>query len=518
MENIFATFLQTAGLYDSKEICEDNIADLIELLKGNVKISAYCKECKQERVFHMKPIEYYFETGPEGDEEIRCASLGEEIESLQNMIFSTKARQEKSSAEEWKWINWQIADTTRLMKLEYICSMDEKHHLDYIILTTDNSMMKIGQYPSIADMTFPELDAYKHVISKQDRKELGTAITQAHRNMIDEFAQNEAIQSINEKISAASTVMNGKLSLSADQGVQNSWESSLVTQVDGIPFAHAGKGAQCIIKTQLALSHKQAEKASIILIEEPESHLSFSRLSELMGVIEKAASGRQIIASTHSSFVANKLGLENLILLSGDNCCSMQSLKKETFEFFKKVAGYDTLRLILCKKSILVEGDSDELVVQRAYMDTHEGRLPIQDGIDVMTVGGVTFKRYLEIAQTLNKETAVVTDNDGNIEAVKKKYKEYEEIQCIHICVDEVVDTGDLKLSGKDFNYNTLEPKILKENGREAMNNIFGTNYDTDDEMHKYMHAHKTDCAIAIFESATKIKYPEYIMRAIKNE
>lgn len=345
-----------------------------------------------------------------------------------------------------------------------------------------------------------------------------TAITQAHRNMIDEFAQNEAIQSINEKISAASTVMNGKLSLSADQGVQNSWESSLVTQVDGIPFAHAGKGAQCIIKTQLALSHKQAEKASIILIEEPESHLSFSRLSELMGVIEKAASGRQIIASTHSSFVANKLGLENLILLSGDNCCSMQSLKKETFEFFKKVAGYDTLRLILCKKSILVEGDSDELVVQRAYMDTHEGRLPIQDGIDVMTVGGVTFKRYLEIAQTLNKETAVVTDNDGNIEAVKKKYKEYEEIQCIHICVDEVVDTGDLKLSGKDFNYNTLEPKILKENGREAMNNIFGTNYDTDDEMHKYMHAHKTDCAIAIFESATKIKYPEYIMRAIKNE
>lgn len=166
-DNVFANFLQTAGLYDSMKIDEDNIADLIELLKGNVKISAYCKECKQERVFSMKPIEYYFETGPEGDEEISCASLGEEIESLQNMIFSTKSRQEKSPAEEWKWINWQIADTTRLMKLEYICSMDEKHHLDYIVLTTDNSMMKIGQYPSIADMTFPELDdLFKHVVDK----------------------------------------------------------------------------------------------------------------------------------------------------------------------------------------------------------------------------------------------------------------------------------------------------------------------------------------------------------------
>ena len=108
--------------------------------------------------------------------EIRCISLGEEVKSLQNMIFSTEARQKKSPAEEWKWINWQIANTTRLMKLEYICSMDENHHLDYSVLTTNNSMMKIGQYPSIADMTFPELDAYKHVISKQDRKELGTAL------------------------------------------------------------------------------------------------------------------------------------------------------------------------------------------------------------------------------------------------------------------------------------------------------------------------------------------------------
>ena len=67
-DNVFANFFFFSGLYDSMKIDEDNIADLIELLKGNVKISAYCKECKQERVFSMKPIEYYFETGPEGDE------------------------------------------------------------------------------------------------------------------------------------------------------------------------------------------------------------------------------------------------------------------------------------------------------------------------------------------------------------------------------------------------------------------------------------------------------------------
>lgn len=176
MDNEFAVFLQTAGLYTSKEINEDNIDDWIELLKGNVKISVYCKECKQERVFSMKPIKCYFKASPEADGEIRCVSFGERIESIQNMIFGTGGGQENGYMTGWKLINLQMADTIRLMKLEYICSMDEEHHLDYVVLTTNSSMMKIGQYPSIADMTFPELDAYKHVISKEDRRELGTAI------------------------------------------------------------------------------------------------------------------------------------------------------------------------------------------------------------------------------------------------------------------------------------------------------------------------------------------------------
>lgn len=76
----------------------------------------------------------------------------------------------------WKWKNWQIEEVSRVLVFRFVCSMNDEHHLDYIVLTTDKSMTKIGQYPSVADTTFPELDAYKHVISKEDRKELGTAI------------------------------------------------------------------------------------------------------------------------------------------------------------------------------------------------------------------------------------------------------------------------------------------------------------------------------------------------------
>lgn len=60
-DNVFANFLQSAGLYDSMQIGEDNIQDLILLLDGKVRISAYCKECKEERVFTMEPYIHFDE-------------------------------------------------------------------------------------------------------------------------------------------------------------------------------------------------------------------------------------------------------------------------------------------------------------------------------------------------------------------------------------------------------------------------------------------------------------------------
>ena len=151
-----------------------------------------------------------------------------------------------------------------------------------------------------------------------------------------------------------------------------------MTYIDLIPFQYIGKGEQCVIKTKLALTAKKNAEATAILLEEPENHLSHARLNELIADLTDQHSEKQIIISTHSSFVANKLGLDHLIVLRDGNVVRISEL--EASDFFKKLAGYDTLRLALAKKAILVEGDSDELVVQRAYMDANGGRLPIQDG------------------------------------------------------------------------------------------------------------------------------------------
>lgn len=325
-------------------------------------------------------------------------------------------------------------------------------------------------------------------------------ITQAYRKMQEVFMDENAIKTINEKIKTAAKISEKDVKLSVDLSSKNAWETSLMTYLDDIPFHNIGKGEQCIVKTKLALGHKKSKEANIILFEEPENHLSHTKLNVLIQNIKENLGDKQILISTHSSFIANKLGLDSLILLNDSKTVKLQDLKLDTKNFFSHLSGYDTLRLILCKKAILVEGDSDELVIQKAYMNANGGKLPVENGTDVISVG-TAFLRFLEIAVKLNKPVAVVTDNDGDVAAVQKKYSDFIGANAktyIKICFDSTVDSGTLLIGSKNkpFNYNTLEPKFLKENGRNKVNSVLGTAFTNDDDLHKHMKANKTECAL----------------------
>ena len=348
-------------------------------------------------------------------------------------------------------------------------------------------------------------------------------ISQAHRKLKDSFAKEPTIKEINEK--SLSGISEKKMELSVDMSTKTAWETSITTYLDGIPFSNIGKGEQCLVKTKLALSHKKSHEANVILLEEPENHLSHTKLNKLIKHITDGHKDKQIIVSTHNSFVANKLGLNSLILLNINkstnkiNETRITKLDEKTEKYFEKLAGFDTLRLILCKKAILVEGPSDELIVQKAYMCQCNRRLPIEDEVDVISVG-TAFERFLKISEKLEKRVVVVTDNDGDVAALKGKYEEYlgeKKKDYIKICFDETVDSGELKIgkAGAAFNYNTLEPKLLKVNGLEKLNNVFGTTYSEIDDMHKHMKRKKTDCALKIFDTCESITFPGYITNAI---
>ncbi len=342
-------------------------------------------------------------------------------------------------------------------------------------------------------------------------------ISQAHRKVKENFQQEQVIADINNNLNGQSNLTGKRINLAIDLGTSGSWEESMLTEVDEFPFQHIGKGLQDSIRIEIALASNQAQKADVVLLEEPENHQSYTNLNKLLKRISKKCDSKQIISTTHSSFVANKLGIENLILLANNRITKISKLSDETQTFFSKLAGYDTLRYVLCEKAILVEGDSDELIIQRAYMDSNDKRLPIEDGIDVISVG-TSFLRFLEIADALKKPTVVVTDNDGSIENIKNKYSDYlgeHKKVYVKICYGDFNEFRGLEIDGKPYNYNTLEPNLVLCNDLTTLNKILKTSFQTEEELLTHMYRKKTLSALSIFSSDENIAYPNYIKNAI---
>jgi predicted ATP-dependent endonuclease of OLD family len=326
----------------------------------------------------------------------------------------------------------------------------------------------------------------------------------AYRGLKEAFSSQEGIMAINKTLGERKTTITSKsLSISIDISQKSNWESNLIPHLDELPFTFSGKGEQNALKVMLAIERKIGESA-VILIEEPENHQSFSSMNILINRIREKCKGKQIVMTTHNAYVLNKLGLNNLILLNQPNMMSLASLSEDTQKYFKILPGYDTLRLVLAKKSILVEGPSDELIVQKAYKVKHS-RLPIEDGIDVINVRGLSFPRFLEIAEKLKKNVAVVTDNDGDHkQKVQKKYASFERSDNVKVYYSQ------------DDSLPTLEYHILRANSLNIINTILNTQFVDDDTLLKYMLSNKTECALKVFETDIDLNFPEYIDESVK--
>lgn len=348
-------------------------------------------------------------------------------------------------------------------------------------------------------------DYYLNNIIKNglDAKER-VGLSVAYRRLKELFAKEPAIEAINRKLTEHRGIISDKdLAVAIDISQKAGWETSLTPHLDDVPFQLIGKGEQNAIKLMLALDRK-ADDSHVVLIEEPENHLSYSSMSILIDRIHNKCKGKQVFATTHSAYVLNKLGIGKTVLLNAGQIAFLNSLSQDTQDYFKKLSGYDTLRLILAKRSILVEGPSDELLVQKAYLMQH-GKLPLQDGVDVINVRGLSFTRFLDIAKNLGVRTAVVTDNDGDYQAnVVAKYEPYSLCPTITIHAD-----------ARD-NLKTLEPQIVDCNSLEVLNGLLSTQHASNESLLNYMTKYKTEWALRLFEATQPFTVPEYVRQAVK--
>lgn len=308
---------------------------------------------------------------------------------------------------------------------------------------------------------------------------------------------------VNERMSGIEGALGGhKMSLAMDQSWRSSWDASVSPHVADVPFGMAGLGQQVAVKIALAM-RRNADAVRVVMIEEPENHLSHTSLNKLVSELTSLRGGsQQLFATTHSSFVLNRLGLDSLLLISEGTVSKFEDIDESTVEYFRKLPGYDTLRLVLADRVVLVEGASDEIVFERLYYDKYAKR-PIDDGIDVISMRGLALGRCLELAMRLDKRCAAIRDNDGR------------DPSDLRAELESYLDGARRELFvGDNAGGRTLEPQLVSANGEEALARILGLTGRA--SVPTWMKNNKTEAAIRIADSRESIVAPSYMDEAIE--
>ena len=285
---------------------------------------------------------------------------------------------------------------------------------------------------------------------------------------------------------------------------KNCLENDLTIEMGGVPISEKGTGVQCVVKTQLALS--RAEDIPVILLEEPENHLSHLNMRKMIEDIEKSQQA-QLFISTHSDLISTRLDLRNCILMNSAEPAGTVSLgfiDERTAKFFMKAPDNNMLQFVLAKKVILVEGDA-EFILMDAFCKRVLNHTLAEQGIDVIAVDGKCFKRYLEIARQIGVKVAVVTDNDRNYaENITASYNGYMNNEYANIKV--YADTNSDRY--------TFEVAVYQDNTADC-NELFGADRRTLSEL-EYMLANKAEAAYKLLtEKSETIVVPQYIREAL---
>ncbi|MCL2311528.1 MAG: AAA family ATPase [Firmicutes bacterium] len=287
---------------------------------------------------------------------------------------------------------------------------------------------------------------------------------------------------------------------------ENTFADNITIKKEGIDITNMGQGEKVFINADFAMT-KAPDDVNIVLIEEPENHLSFLSMHRLVDKIidEKE---KQTFIATHSNMIAARLNLNNVIFISENGCAKLNELKLGYAKFFEKSPDNSVLNFILSEKSILVEGSAEYIVLEGFYKHVI-GNSMHKDNIALISCGGKTFKNYLSLAKLLNKKTVVITDNDGDYESnVVDNYSGFE--------------SDKIKVFAELYNDLSTFEIALYKNNEEFYEKYIATDKMVNGIQH-YMLNNKAEASLRLLLKLDKkpelfndFKVPSYIEDAIK--
>ncbi|NMB10123.1 MAG: AAA family ATPase [Tissierellia bacterium] len=149
--------------------------------------------------------------------------------------------------------------------------------------------------------------------------------------------------------------------------------------------------------------YKPRDVFNLICIEEPEAHLCVNNFNIVLDFINKSRNKSntlaQILLTSHNPKIINKLRLDNVIVLTEKGQVDFSNVDEEYVKYLAKRPNFDILKLLFSNKVILVEGPTEEMLIN-SILELREDNLV---DIEVIAVGHKGFRKYLDIWLLLNK-------------------------------------------------------------------------------------------------------------------
>ncbi|MDD4591741.1 MAG: AAA family ATPase [Parabacteroides sp.] len=532
---------------------KSNLVDAINILLYNSKGNYYAKsltkydfnfQCINEFVSKMKAI--YEGMKDDFNAEKYAAEL---VKNAPIVIIRMKFEDAKTPYEQSllrDWLNgdeklqffeieykYYLKDNKKLNKL--ICDLEkeellEDHHADFQLLlecydhylrSTNNN--KSIDYTKIKNFVANTIDAERDSFSSgdtasatrvvaniinsglnlKDKAELtkryekffnGIKLLDSFRSIYsDIISQN---QSIEDFINDIQLVPNAKKYKDIIENITLSYGNDMLFQ--------RGLGTRNLIFLLTLYSYFLSDtfkRFNLVCIEEPESHLDINNLKIAIEFFQKAQGKNaltQLVISTHSNQIMNKLELTNVILLlDNTSVIDLANIDPELVYYLAKRENFDTLNMFYASKLIMVEGATEEI-----YINSLLQRDSSLNNIRVISIGQKGFKSFIKAWTSFHEHATqdklgIVRDYDYQDQA-KREHEAYNS-NVINI------ETS----AGKEFEQDFVE----KDSNLAKLNKLFDKNFSAQ-EMYDHMTSDKLNNIIAIcraMDEGVDFSIPGYI-------
>lgn len=154
MTNQLLDYIVASSLFAEFDIKNDSeLEQLVKICSREDRFELFCPGCGDKKVFIYD--------GGVSD------SL---VKSISNGLRSTGSFMNPS------YTKYEPLESLNYLYIRFKCSLNESHKLEYFFAKRGNKFIKVGQFPSSADIDLPQASKYSAILGKQYYNELKRAI------------------------------------------------------------------------------------------------------------------------------------------------------------------------------------------------------------------------------------------------------------------------------------------------------------------------------------------------------